>query len=45
MLRCGVEAPGAELLVDVLSPSPADLLASGQHINLNIKDNAICEVA
>jgi putative spermidine/putrescine transport system ATP-binding protein len=31
--------------VDVLNRSPADLHASGQRINLNIEDNAICEVA
>ncbi|MCE5363295.1 ABC transporter ATP-binding protein [Pseudomonas anguilliseptica] len=45
VIRYRVEARGVELLVDVLNRSPADLLASGQRINLNIEDNAICEVA
>ena len=40
-----LKAAGVELLVDVLNRSPADLHASGQRINLNIEDNAICEVA
>ena len=45
VIRYRIEARGVELLVDVLNRSPADLLASGQRINLNIEDNAICEVA
>jgi putative spermidine/putrescine transport system ATP-binding protein len=45
VIRYSVEARGVELLVDVLNRSPADLHARGQHINLNIEDNAICEVA
>ncbi|PTS84424.1 spermidine/putrescine ABC transporter ATP-binding protein [Pseudomonas sp. HMWF032] len=45
VIRYRIEARGVELLVDVLNRSPADLLASGQLINLNIEDNAICEVA
>ena len=45
VIRYRVEARGVELLVDVLNRSPADLHASGQRINLNIEDNAICEVA
>lgn len=45
MIRYRIEARGVELLVDVLNRSPADLHASGQRINLNIEDNAICEVA
>jgi putative spermidine/putrescine transport system ATP-binding protein len=45
VIRYRVEARGVELLVDVLNRSAADLHASGQRINLNIEDNAICEVA
>jgi len=45
VIRYRIEARGVELLVDVLNRSPADLHASGQRINLNIEDNAICEVA
>lgn len=45
VIRYRVEARGVELLVDVLNRSPADLHTSGQRINLNIEDNAICEVA
>lgn len=45
VIRYRIEARGVELLVDVLNRSPADLLTSGQRINLNIEDNAICEVA
>jgi putative spermidine/putrescine transport system ATP-binding protein len=45
VIRYSVEARGVELLVDVLNRSPADLHARGQRINLNIEDNAICEVA
>lgn len=45
VIRYRIEARGVALLVDVLNRSPADLLASGQRINLNIEDNAICEVA
>ena len=45
VIRSRVEARGVELLVDVLNRSPADLHTSGQRINLNIEDNAICEVA
>src|SRR3990167_3403596 len=44
VIRSRVEARGVELLVGVLNRSPADLHASGQRINLNIEDNAICEV-
>ncbi|MGB4075092.1 ABC transporter ATP-binding protein [Pseudomonas sp.] len=45
VIRYRIEARGVELLVDVLNRSPADLHARGQQINLNIEDNAICEVA
>jgi putative spermidine/putrescine transport system ATP-binding protein len=45
VIRYRIEARGVELLVDVLNRSSADLHASGQRINLNIEDNAICEVA
>src|SRR3990167_32486 len=45
VIRYRVEARGVELLVDVLNLSASDMHASGQHINLNIEDNAICEVA
>ena len=45
VIRYRVEARGVELLVDVLNRSASDMHASGQHINLNIEDNAICEVA
>ena len=45
VIRYRIEARGVELLVDVLNRSPADLHASGQRINLNIEDSAICEVA
>ncbi|MDO9619028.1 MAG: ABC transporter ATP-binding protein [Pseudomonas sp.] len=45
VIRYRIEARGVELLVDVLNRSASDMHVNGQHINLNIEDNAICEVA